>query len=177
MIISRLLLSLSSFFGVLVIWTLKNMKSIFPDQTVYILIISFGILGLWIIGTKILISCLRKKKLHNESLNVIEMEPLEGIALPIHIGLFLMALGLDISLTSIIILFSLFFLWLKLESVSYFNIVLLFLGFHFYKIKTNSGSFCLISKEKDCKIKNGKEKPFKDLYRINNFTFIQFEEE
>ena len=114
-----------------------------------------------------------KNEPQNESLDVIEIEPLEGIALPIHIGLFLMALGLDISLTSLLILVFLFFLWSQLESVSYFNIALLFLGFHFYKVKTDSGSFSLISKEKDCKIKNGETKSFERLYRINNFTFIQ----
>lgn len=102
-----------------------------------------------------------------------EIKPAEWIFLPVYIWLFVVALelGNPFSLEIWILVFFLFLLWTFFEWVSYFNPFFLFFWFRFYEVKDiNNITYMLVSKRKDLK----KVMNFKNLTRINNFTFLEY---
>jgi hypothetical protein len=111
-----------------------------------------------------------------DTVQVSKIKPAEGVFLPVYIGLFVIALSFNqgISLESMFLIVFLFALWLHFENVSYFNPFLLFFGYRFYEVESESNiSIIVITKRKDIKI----IETFENLIRVNNFTFLETENE
>jgi hypothetical protein len=105
--------------------------------------------------------------------NIIRIKPMEGQFLPVYIGLFVIALSFNSSLTisSWFLIFVLFILWVSFETVSYFNPFFIIWGYRFYEIETSENiTSIVITKKKDVK----KITEFNNLTRLNNFTFLEY---
>lgn len=175
------LFSLSSFSGILVFLAIS--KKIKLSDLSFIPNIDSRINSAWNCGLILLIAFLfalfvlwlcENYLPKIDTLKVSEIKPVEGVFLPVYIGLFVIALELGDSLTTettFLVLF-LFILWIYFESVSYFNPFFLFFRYRFYEVKSeNNISFVLITKQKDLK----KITTLESLIRINNFTFMECE--
>ncbi|PID87361.1 hypothetical protein CSB07_01575 [Candidatus Gracilibacteria bacterium] len=107
-----------------------------------------------------------------DTVKVLKIKPVEGVYLPIYIGLFVIALSFtNINLVNSYFLITLLFIfWLNFENVAYFNPFFIFLGYSFYEVETEDGiTIMLILRRKGIK----KMKKIEKLIRINDFTFLQ----
>lgn len=105
--------------------------------------------------------------------NIEKIKPLEGQHLPVYIGLFVIALSFNdgFSIQAVFLIFILFILWLCLESIVYFNPFFILCGYRFYEIETkNKVTSIIITKRKDLKQTSN----FRNLIRLNNFTFLEY---
>jgi hypothetical protein len=177
--ITKILLSVSSFSGVLYFFVLANLdvnvKSItlfgvtpFDNfairQIAYIIIFSlFALLTL---------ALTRRTFEVGDTLQVVEIKPIESVAVPTYIGLFVIAIGLNqVALPiSLIILVVMFLFWVRLERIFYFNPIWLFFGYRFYEVKSDKeNTYTLITKRDRLK---GKQS-LGNLRRLNNYTFLE----
>lgn len=109
-----------------------------------------------------------------ETLDASELKPIESTAMPVYIGLFVIALGLgtDKLGQAFIVLSVLLVLWGLFERVFYFNPIWLFFGYRFYEVRTkHDNTFTLVTRRAD--LKGAME--FQDLRRINNYTYLEEE--
>ena len=174
-----MLLSISSFSGVLYFYVVTNLDdeilkwspfgwSIFSlfwiRQIAYVAFFALFALATLMITKRIFKS--------GDKLEVIEIKPIESVAVPTYISLFVIALGLSTIETSLslVILTILFLFWTRLEKIFYFNPIWLFFGYRFYEIKSsNENTYTLITKRDRLK---GKQR-LSDLRRLNNYTFLE----
>lgn len=171
---SKLFLSISSFYVFMFFYLINNKILIFNLSSY----INYGIyfLGGLFLSYLCLLAVKIKKGLDNQD-GIESIKPVEFLYIPVYLGLVIISLGLNKFSSNIlevlIIIIIIFFVWLKLENVSFFNFYWLFFGYRFYEISTKNSSYMLISKRKDVKNKNT-IKSLK-LKRINNYTFLDME--
>jgi hypothetical protein len=109
----------------------------------------------------------------SDTLEVAEEKPIESVAVPTYIALFVITIGLSAvsQATSLVVLLILFLFWTRLEKIFYFNPIWLFFGFRFYEVKSQkNNTYTLVTKRDRLK---GKQS-FENLRRINNYTFLEF---
>ena len=151
-ILTKFLLSLSSFSGVVFFYVVSNQDAPFVSSP-WTGLVGYDINLIFknaayiaaFLGLSYLSLLITPKVFKGgESMVVTELKPIESVAVPTYIGMFVIAIGIDSSLSGGIILLALFLFWLRIEKIFYFNPVWL---------------------------KGGHE--FKKLYRINNYTFFE----
>jgi hypothetical protein len=107
-----------------------------------------------------------------ETLEIKEEKPIESIAVPTYIGLFVIAIGLQQLDQNIgyIVLVVLFMFWRRLEKIFYFNPIWLFFGYRFYEVRSDqNNTYTLITKRS--KLKGSYN--FAGLRRINDYTYLE----
>lgn len=179
-LLTKLLLSLSSFSGVLYFYvvTRQDFPLISARQLHLGSHISFwlrNVLYIVFFGIFAYVTLLltRKAFISGDTLEVDEEKPIESVAVPTYIGLFVITIGLSGTndQTSLIVLLVLFLFWTRLEKIFYFNPIWLFFGYRFYEVKSSSkNTYTLVTKRDRLK---GKQS-FGNLRRINNYTFLEF---
>lgn len=177
-ILIKLILSLSSFSGVLYFYIVMRQDIPFVSlQQLHIngdYFLARNIFYLLIFGSFAFLSLVFTRKVFpaGETLIVNEEKPIESVAVPTYIGLFVITIGLSEipEATSWIILLVLFLFWTRLEKIFYFNPIWLFFGYRFYEVKSsNKNTYTLVTKRGRLK---GKQS-FENLRRINNYTFLE----
>lgn len=131
---------------------------------------------LYLISTCILPTKSELKNNANESICIVEIQPIEHENVPIYIGLFAMALGVNNFqvFNQILFLVFSFIIWGRImEQSYYFNFFWLF-KYRIYKVKDEYGNmYYLYSREKNLKLQVEKRKiKLNKLFRINDYTFI-----
>lgn len=178
----RLLMSLSSFSGVIYFYIVArqdvpfvsaNTDILFDDPTINFAVKN-GIYAAGFIGMSLLTLALVPKSFKGgETMKAKETRPIESVAVPTYIGMFVIAVeiaGIDNAVAGYIILVALFLFWRRIERIFYFNPVWLIFGYRFYEVKTEDGNaYTLITKRS--RLKGGYE--FEELNRINNYTFFE----
>lgn len=178
-LITKVLLSLSSFSGVLYFFVVTNLDQLISEQVLFgSNILSNGYFRhvLYLIFFAafafITLAITRKAFPKGDSLEVRELKPIESVAVPTYIGLFVIALGLsEIPMpVPLVVLVVLFLFWTRLEKIFYFNPIWLFFGYRFYEVKSsNDNTYTLITKRDRLK----GEQDFNSLRRLNNYTFLE----
>lgn len=170
-ILCNLLLSLSSYSMVLVFYLAcvdipfvrLSLHPFAKVITLFVLAILLAVFCLWLIKTTI-------KTI--DATEITRIRPIESVAMPTYIGLFVISLGitsLDVSI-AIGVLLILFIFWRFFEKVFYFNPIWGLFGYRFYEIETSGGNtMTLITKKPDLKHKED----LSNLKRINNYTFME----
>lgn len=177
-IVARIM-TISSFFGVLAFYfiTSEEVKEfIFGFITaslqmfwlwVVLIIVTFGALS-WL-SLKLAQGVLPD----GNTLQAEEIKPIESVAMPTYIGLFVIALEVSGSLDaerSLAVLFLLLILWGLFERVFYFNPVWLLFKYRFYEARSGDGNtFTVISKQRDLK----GARDFNNLRKINEYTYLE----
>lgn len=122
------------------------------------------------------ISLLFKRFLSKDSIEcaIKDVEQANNAFLPSYLGYFFVALSVP-SIESMIFVYSMLFVFTFVSQTLYFNPLFLCFGYHFYYIDTekNIKQFIISKRE----IRSTKNLQFEDLRRINNFTYIDMEEE
>lgn len=176
----RLLFSLSSFLGILLFlvininFNIPYIEISKPMDCSTLMFLKYLLMSAAVIIFAKIVLALSKKFLEkSDNLAVKKIKPVEGVFLPIYIGLFVIALSFNEGFspqTCFLILF-LFVLWVLFENVAYFNPFFLFWGYRFYEVESvNDVTILVITKKKDIK----KIRELKNLIRINNFTFLEY---
>lgn len=172
------LLTLSSFSGVILFFLLvKQDIDVLPFVDVPDLLSHYWIRGVGLVLCFVLLSGVSLKFAisfikSSETLESAEIKPIENIAMPTYIGLFVIALEIGDNKIeeSIAVLAVLLVLWGFFERVFYFNPVWLLFGYRFYEVKTvNHNSFTLITKRQDIK----ESVKLTNVKRINEYTFLE----
>jgi len=183
--IIKLLFSVSSFSGVIMFLLINgnldipfvNLGSTIHAQmgTEWIMLSKYVAVTIAVIILARVILWVGRKVLNAEGgiSGIEKVKPMEGQFLPVYIGLFVIALSFNDTLTiaSWFLIFILFILWVSFENVSYFNPFFILWGYRFYEIETSDNiTSILITKRKDVKT----IKELNNLTRLNNFTFLEF---
>lgn len=178
-IFTRVLLSVSSFSGVLYFFVVTNFDDevrTFSPYGIELLSIFWlrHLLYVLFFGIFALITLMVTKRTFSpgETLQAVELKPIESVAVPTYIGLFVIALGLSSmpAGTACIIILILFLFWTRLEKIFYFNPIWLFFGYRFYEVKSGrDNTYTLITKKDRLK---GKQN-FANLRRLNNYTYLE----
>jgi hypothetical protein len=179
-LLTKLILTLSSFSGVLYFFVVINQSDIPYLELPSSLrdhIAGFIIKNLFIVTVLVSFSYSSLKLAQlvfksGETLDASEVKPIESTAMPTYIGLFVIALGLgtDKLGEAFIVLTVLLVLWGLFERVFYFNPIWLFFGYRFYEVRTrHDNTFTLVTKRAD--LKGAME--FQNLRRINNYTYLE----
>lgn len=164
-------LSMMSFSGFLALFLMNNQVNLFFLNTP--LIYSYGMYFLMPFGLgSASIALIKNLPCNdNEIVKGNDIVPVEGNLIPAYMGMFVIALSLNMDgdiLHSVLIMFFLLILWLNIGSVSYFNPFLTILGYRFYAIRTQSNkTITVITNKKDFKECH----ELNQLSRINNYTF------
>jgi hypothetical protein len=104
----------------------------------------------------------------NDTLKINSIKVAEPIYIPVYVAYFVIAMSITTIKTFCWITLILFLL-IRATKMFYFNPILLLFGYHFYEAQDkNETCLLLISKKTDLK----GEQDFQDLYRLNNFTFL-----
>ncbi len=192
--LSSLILSISSFSGVILCYLLIRqdipyvsweMIGLFPSAFVMFVVRNivciFGIYGIAYISTY-----LAKRYFSNTgSFTIAEIKPLESVAVPTYIGLFVVSMGVAsadfdgkmvasgfnmVDAVGVVTMLLLFIFWRKIERILYFNPIWLLLKFRFYEIKAeDGGTYTLITRRQDMK----NTQHMDSLLRINNYTYME----
>jgi len=173
------IMTLSSFFGVLAFYLIASEGA---KQIIFQLIpAGFQIFWLWIVLVIVVFGALSRLSLtlaHNvfpngNTLQAEEIKPIENVAMPTYIGMFVIALEVSGSLNterSLAILVLLLVLWGLFERVFYFNPVWLLFRYRFYEVRSGDGNtFTIISRRKDLKGAHD----FSNLRKINEYTYLE----
>ncbi|MEI6754967.1 MAG: hypothetical protein WCK78_17605 [Paludibacter sp.] len=102
-----------------------------------------------------------------------EIEQANNAYLPSYLGYFFVALSISFCST-LGYVFGILFLFTFLSQTLYFNPLFLVFGYHFYYLTTHRNIKIFIITKQQLKDPEGLE--FKELKRINNFTFIHKKE-
>ncbi|GHV07111.1 hypothetical protein AGMMS50229_13250 [Campylobacterota bacterium] len=173
------ILSLNSF-SMAIVFYLMSIKFnfvVYDNQIsdTWLNIINFAILLLIMILFSWLSLCMAKNWIAtNDTVIIKQIKPLESVAMPTYIGLFVISLGISSfdCIVAMEILSLLFIFWVFFERVFYFNPIWIFFCYRFYQIESEQGnSFTFITKRID--IKNRINIELHNLKRINNFTFLE----
>lgn len=122
-------------------------------------------IGFW------LIKGLSEDSIENE---IAELESANNSFLPSYLGYFFVALSVEDNETMIFV-YCIIFLFTFLSQTIYYNPLFLCFGYHFYNIVTSGKVKIFIISKKSLNSVEGLS--FPKLRRINNFTFIDTEEE
>ena len=95
----------------------------------------------------------------------------DGDFLPIYLGYFFVSVGVAEDWTMLIV-FSIVFVFTLISQTQYFNPILLLFGYHYYHILTESGTRIFVIKRGKV-ARKASELSIGDLYRINDTTFIE----
>jgi hypothetical protein len=106
--------------------------------------------------------------------SIIEVEQANNVFLPSYLGYFFVALSVP-NCDTLLFVFFILFVFTFLSQTLYFNPLFLFFGYNFYNVSTSNNIKIFIVSKKT--IKNPNDIEFKKLKRINNFTFIDKENE
>ena len=170
--INNIVLLLTSILFIILLYYLNNIKNYNNINYIYVIAV-FIILEIIIVKLNIeLIKC--KKIYSNDTLyRVNEIENVDAELLPVYLGYFFISLSLN-NLISLLMVFSMIFIFIMLVKVQYYNPLFLCFGYHFYKIITEDGvRVFLISKRK---IRINETLNFTNLARINNFVYFDRED-
>jgi len=178
LIISKIL-SLSSFSMVIVFYLLSiECNLLFWKNTALdtcLTLINFTImLACAILFSRLSLFMARNLITTNDTVKIKQIKPIESVAMPTYIGLFVISLGISKfdDIVAIEILTILFIFWIFFERVFYFNPIWILFKYRFYEIESDNGnSFTFITKRTD--VKNEINMDLKNLKRINNFTFME----
>lgn len=111
---------------------------------------------------------LPKDSLRNTS--VIQIELANNNFLPTYLGYFFVSLGVE-DTTTLIVVFSIIYVFTFLSQTLYFNPMFLLFGYHFYFVTTSENiKIFLITRRQ---IKKPGNDGFENLRRINTYTFIE----
>lgn len=103
--------------------------------------------------------------------NCDEVEEANSTFLPVYLCYFFVGLGID-KCHHLIFIYLIIFIFTYVAQASYFNPIFLLFGYHFYKVKTTTGTkIFLIVREN---IRRVSEVNLFNLRRINNNTFISW---
>lgn len=131
----------------------------------------FGIMLLLIPIILSLFSLLLTSKLGKESLSeCVEISLADGDFLPVYLGYFFISVGVAEDWTMLIV-FSIVFLFTFISQAQYFNPIFLLFGYHYYHILTKNGTRIFVIKRGKI-ARNTSQFSVKDLRRINDTTFI-----
>lgn len=93
--------------------------------------------------------------------------------LPTYLGYFFVSLSISDNITMIFV-YGMVFLFVFISQSRYFNPIFLFLGYHYYNVRTSKGTrVFVIAKGKI--IRKERNIVFNDLRRINDTTYISVE--
>lgn len=141
----------------------------FPIWVSYVVFITIPVILTWI-------SLLLKKHLSKDSIEceINDVEQANNAFLPSYLGYFFVALSVS-TVETMIFIYSMLFVFTFVSQTLYFNPLFLCFGYHFYYVVSgeNIKQF-IISKRK---IRSTKHLNFPSLRRINDFTYIDIEEE
>ena len=172
--LSRFLLSISSFSTVLYCYLIaKQFVWFYNSMLITNMVLFISILAIALVSIVVVY-----KSKSSETLICSSTKPMNGAIIPVYIGLFVIALELPQisngqSSVEVIVLVTLFCLWLFMEKTSYFNPLWMAFGYRFYSAETNSGNeFVLITKRHEIKSTRGGQK-FSNLIKVNNYTYIE----
>ena len=168
--LNSLLLSLMVFLikeGV-VINSLNPYFSSLPDIISYILYFLVVLILTWL--SMQLINYLCTDEIDAGSISVIE--PANDAFLPSYLGYFFVALSIP-NIEVFIYVFGIIFIFIFYSRISYFNPIFFLDGFNFYYIINNKNIKVLLITRKQ--LKEPKNVSFKNLKRINNYTFMDME--
>lgn len=141
----------------------------FPIWISYIVFIIIPVILTWI--SLILKTYLSKDSIESE---IKDVEQVNNAFLPSYLGYFFVALSVPTAETMIFI-YGMLFVFTFVSQTLYFNPLFLCFGYHFYNVITSENvKQFIISKRK---IRSTKNLNFASLRRINNFTYIDTEEE
>ena len=149
----------------IIIYPLYPCLPSFPTMYYYAAYL-FGI----IILTGISIYCARflsSDEINKDSITVVE--PANDDFLPSYLGYFFVALSVP-SMKIFLFVFGIISLFIYFSKISYFNPVFFLFGYRFYYIVTKNNIKVLLITRK--LLKNASNLEFKNLRRINNYTFI-----
>ena len=133
---------------------------------------SFGLLLLMIPVGLSAVSLLLTKKFGRESLSdCTEISLADGEFLPVYLGYFFVAVGVNEDLTMLVV-FVIVFIFTFLSQTQYFNPILLLFGYHYYHIITKNGTNIFVIK-KGGVARKASELSIENLRRINDTTFIE----
>lgn len=126
-----------------------------------------------VILTIIVLFC--AKFLSKDSINsVIDIEQANNSFLPSYLGYFFVALSID-NLQTMVFIYIILFIFTYVSQTLYFNPMFLIFGYQFYYVTTeNNIKIFLITKQE---LKSVEDAKFFNLKRINNFTYIELEEQ
>lgn len=91
--------------------------------------------------------------------------------LPSYLGYFFVAISID-NVSTMEIFYAIIFIFTFVSGVEYFNPIFLIMGYHIYKIESDTGVQNIIILKSKSVIRNSEEISNLKLYRINNLTYI-----
>lgn len=146
----------------------SNYLNVFFCLFIMVFLSVFARIVLWMWNKK------RNEDCAFDTLTIQSIQPAEFDFWPIYMGLYIIGFEFKLTWIRLIFLIFLFVIWVGyFESAGFFNPFFLFFNYRFYKCTDNNWNvYILITKEKD--IKNN-SRCFKNLLRINNFTFLDGE--
>lgn len=166
----RLFLAFNSTWLIAVVFFIKEKYIIYYINSLSIHISWFVFISLPILLTAfsfIIASALPKDQFLRSS--IVEIELANNNFLPTYLGYFFVSLGVQ-DVTTLIMVFSIIYVFTFLSQTLYFNPIFLLFGYHFYFVKTNYNIKIFLITRKKLKLPD--EFDFVDLRRINNYTFI-----
>lgn len=173
----RILLTFNSTSLIVVVYLVKERCTIsdfnislftFPNYISYVIYVLIPII-------LTLISLYISKYLSKDSIDlgkVKQIEQANNAFLPSYLGYFFVALSVPYCDT-LVFIFLILFVFTFLSQTLYFNPLFLIFGFQFYYLTTTNEIKIFIITRKE--LKDPKLTEFKELRRINNFTFIDLE--
>jgi hypothetical protein len=170
-ILYQLFLAYNSTWLIVVVYLVKEKyKFIFLDKfSTYFSWVLFVSIPIALTALSFLIA-LKLPKDQLQSNSVKEIELANNNFLPTYLGYFFVSLGVN-DIPTLIVVFSIIYVFTFLSQTLYFNPIFLLFGYHFYFIKTSANiKIFLITRKK---LKTPGENSFKNLRRINNYTFIE----
>lgn len=105
-------------------------------------------------------------------LGVTEIENMDGEFLPVYLGYFFVALGLD-NIYVAMGLFLIVWIFVSYTRVQYYNPVFLFYNYHFFRVKTEDGIMVFLITKRDLRI--NEKLNFENLGRINDYVYFDKE--
>ncbi len=138
-------------------------------------IVPSWLMGFILIAISIALSVLSlslTKKFKKDTLDKCkELSLADGDFLPIYLGYFFVSVGVTEDWTMLIV-FSIVFIFTFISQTQYFNPIFLLLGYHYYHVLTESGTRIFLIK-KGPVARKVSELSAGTLYRINDTTFIE----
>jgi hypothetical protein len=166
----QLFLAFNSTYLIVVVFLVKekyrlNVLNSFPRYVSWIAFISLPILLTAI--SFLIAKKLPKDQLDAQSVNEIELA--NNNFLPTYLGYFFVSLGVD-DIPTLIVVFLIIYVFTFLSQTLYFNPIFLLFGYHFYFLKTSQNIKVFLITRKQLRIPGNDG--FRELKRINNYTFI-----
>jgi hypothetical protein len=102
-----------------------------------------------------------------------QLEEVNSSFLPVYLGYFFVGLGID-KLHHLIIIYLVIFVFTYVAQRQYFNPMYLLFGYHYYNAETEQGTKVFLITRKN--LRKAKDAEFGHLRRINDTTYIAWEE-